>query len=346
MVTVLIVVFCCWLTFWPLYWAVKKRRPVNRRAPAPELNPKWRPGVDAFEPACKHPDDQLLDIRSDAFTKGGLVATLCQACDEQLGPEIYQALMDRKFADWQHEIASKDEQEAERKRIADDLRAEQESLRRLRVDQLQLFLADGKKTLAGLRWGHDEKTNAVRVELSANCKKWREELERRGIKETPSWRRNLQDKLNQTHERKFSAGGVVDAYVPVQPDLRRLTQMYELGLVSKELILERIELERQNAHLIAERAIQTSFAEAVLRPQVEAIQIRVHGKAQPIRTTTEETYKEHWGLSDWLAANWKQDHRNTSHDRGRITVEMRHPELGFRILNFHGQIDFRNWASR
>lgn len=52
---------------------------------------------------CKHPDDKILPIHSDAFEKNGLVATLCLACDSQLGPEVWRDKMGRELAAFEKE---------------------------------------------------------------------------------------------------------------------------------------------------------------------------------------------------------------------------------------------------
>lgn len=59
---------------------------------------KAEPAKKELPKKCSHPESALVDIRSDVFSPKELVATLCTACDEQLGPEVWQKILDRELA--------------------------------------------------------------------------------------------------------------------------------------------------------------------------------------------------------------------------------------------------------
>jgi len=63
--------------------------------------------VDIVAPkkSCKHPEDKLIPIHSDAFEKNGLVATLCLDCDGQLDAKVWRDKMGRELAAFEKEQA-------------------------------------------------------------------------------------------------------------------------------------------------------------------------------------------------------------------------------------------------
>lgn len=166
--------------------------------------------------ACKHPEDSLVEVRSDAFRKGELVATLCTECDAQLGPEVWQAIMDRKFDEWTREHQSQEEARAARDRAAAEKAAEQADLAAISTEKLQGFLEDAGKTLGGLSWGVSGEQDARREEIRKNCAIWRAELRRRGVKEIPSWHRKVQEKLTPKRAPEVDMDSL---YVQVMPNL-------------------------------------------------------------------------------------------------------------------------------
>jgi glutathione S-transferase len=215
------------------------------------LDPSPRPGHTALDQlirheveACKHPEESLLEIRSDVFTKGELVATLCTACDGQLGPEVWQAVMDRRFDEWTREHQTKLEADEAREVKNAELRAEAADLAALSVDVLQYFLSDGKETLAKMRWGVSPAQDAKRTELANSCQKWRAELERRGIKEVPSWRRRIDEKLAAKNSNKedFDASSIAEEFL--RPQLEALTKRADLivGTTYQNLITSNIQM--------------------------------------------------------------------------------------------------------
>lgn len=299
--------------------------PMHRRKSALRGRENLRPLV---LDACKHSDEHLLDIRSDAFTKGGLVATLCTACDKQLGPEVYQAAMDRKFSAWILESQTKEEADAAREAKNAELRAEAADLAALDLDLLKYFLSDARESLRGMSWGVSGEQDAKREEIQANCKKWRGELERRGFKEEPSWKRKLEATIRPTSP-QFSAGGVVAdrIYVPVVPKFDNFAQ---------EVLLPQVDaiMQKTNDRLRAE--VQLLEASATRHEEeVEALRVR----ALEILPT--------WGRSDWLHRGWKQVSRSEESLDGERFVEMTRPESGdLRILRFHDDDKFWNWCRR
>lgn len=74
-------------------WIIKLIRAIERR---------YQAGDDAKLALLRgdtgHDAHELLDIRSDAFSPGELVATLCVTCDAQLGPEVWKRKADRELA--------------------------------------------------------------------------------------------------------------------------------------------------------------------------------------------------------------------------------------------------------
>lgn len=347
---------------------------VHGRAPAPELNPKW---------ACKHPEDSLLDVRSDVMKKGEIVATLCTKCDAQLGPEVWQAVMDRKFDEWTRETQTKLEVDAAREAKNAELRAEQADLEMRTEAALQGFLRDGAATLAKMRWGVSDSQDRKRTELAANCKKWRGELERRGVKEVPSWKRRLEEKLLAADKNEYDASSL---YVQVAPKfdnfiteqvkaLSRATSMpesYLLGLTADQFSA------MQEA--VAKRDGGINFAADYLLPQINAVmrktndQLRVEvqrleasaarherevkalqdratveltawGRVEPVRTLS-EPYRETWGLSDWRSAGWEQMDAPLTKSDDSVLVEMRHPRLGTRFLTLYTGAGYDDWADR
>lgn len=310
------------------------RRP--RRAPAPELNQKW---------ACKHPEEGLLEIRSDVMKKGELVATLCTACDEQLGPEVWQAVMDRKFDEWTRETQTKLQADAVREAKNAELRAEQADLEMWTEAALQGFLRDGAATLAKMRWGVSDSQDRKRTELAANCKKWRGELERRGVKEVPSWKRRLEEKLGQPKtKQEFSAGGIVVPVVPkfenfIAEQIRALARAsglpasYIRGLNSDQFVRMQESVAKRHIGIDKMRAEVDLLTASAARheAEVEALKRRAIG-VEPWRST--------WGLSDWLAAGWAWK------SGAGLRVHMIHPVHGSRIIDFHEHSGYLNWSTR
>lgn len=104
--TIFLIFYCAWLTAWWLDVGRHKARPVlakwksRRKQVCPNchtrhINTRHSCGeVRQLTAAdCRHPDVALVDVRS----AGELVATLCTACDAQLGPEVWSDLKQREL---------------------------------------------------------------------------------------------------------------------------------------------------------------------------------------------------------------------------------------------------------
>lgn len=283
---------------WLICTRLDERAKWRRDSKATALDQLKRHEVEA----CKHPEESLLEIRSDVFTKGELVATLCTACDGQLGPEVWQAVMDRRFDEWTREHQTKLELDAAREAKNAELRAEQADLAALETDVLQYLLADAKEDLSKMKWGVSGSQDRKRTELAANCKKWRGELERRGIKEVPSWKRRLEEKL--LPKREFSAGGIVadEIYLPVLPKFDFVTEMLkpQVEAVAKrndELIAKTFQLQ-----LLEEHVEQTERDTQALLERA-AVELYAWGQAEPVARIEQE---EAMSFSRMIEVGWRR----------------------------------------
>lgn len=267
-----------------LGWLICKHidlRVEQRRAATPSaLDQLKRREVEA----CKHPEEDLVEIRSDAFKKGELVATLCTKCDKQLGPEVWQAFMDRKFKAWVLETQTREERDAEREAKLAELRAEQADLEMLTDAALQEFLRDAGVTLSKMRWGVSDSQDRKRREIIENCAKWRKELDRRGVKKVPSWKRQLEEEL-PPKKSDFVAG---EHYLPVSPKFSNFTEEFD-----------RIRIEVQRLEASATR--HEWEVETLKR---RALGGKAWGAGAPVRTIATVPHEEALSFEEMVQQGW------------------------------------------
>jgi hypothetical protein len=329
--------------------AIKSRRRPKRgliHLKPPELQPA---------DACKHPEESLVEVRSDVMKKGELVATLCTKCDEQLGPEVWQAIMDRKFDEWTREHQSKEEARAMMDRLNAEKAAEQAELEAVDTALLQHFLDDASQTLGTMRWGVSDAQDAKRREIAANCKKWRAELERRGVKEIPSWHRKMQEKLLPNRAPKVDAGSL---YVQVTPNLDLFRQ------VAKELGNENAQLKERLGELQAkDHKEQLADLQATAdRHTKRAAELQrqfndwLNEKASPedlatvakikLEAMLEPANVEAAGLSDWRDCGWVQVAPPVTTTYGTRLVLKQKRSGQTREFNFFSHSGAMNFLSR